>query len=271
MQGHLTAAEANRQLYAQIASDYDAHEECVVDERLRGRLRSALDTALGSIGKTQPAILDACGGSGNASLLLFERGLMPVTLDISPEMLAIFERKAQRRGYQPTIILGDIETFLMEDDHTWDLIVFSSALHHLDRPDRVVLQATRRLNSGGCVITVFDPRKLSMLGRVLRHLDYYLHVALHRRSEFLNKAARRLGIIKGPKHDLDVGVIAERHAITGLDDDALRCQAELEGLRVIIHDRFFEGRFLITRAIYRLARQPTTFSIALQRPMQEPV
>ena len=37
---------------------------------------------------------------GNASLVLHELGVTPVTVDISPEMLNIYRRKAKACGYE---------------------------------------------------------------------------------------------------------------------------------------------------------------------------
>ena len=127
------AAEANREFYASAAQTYDISEDCVVDPRLTDRLRETLGFAASRLKVAgAPRVLDACGGSGNASLMLLQMGMRPITADISPHMLAIYERKARAAGYVPDTIVEEIVEFLGTGRRTWDLIVFSSALHHLD-------------------------------------------------------------------------------------------------------------------------------------------
>lgn len=75
-------------------------------------------------------VLDACGGSGNVSLVLLERGIEPVLVDVSPHLLAIYERKAVERGHRPAFHESTIESFLETDSRTWDIIFFVAALHH---------------------------------------------------------------------------------------------------------------------------------------------
>src|SRR5215208_909316 len=67
----MTAAEANRRFYAVAAPTYNATEECVVHRHLTQRLRAALEDAVARL-PPSPRALDACGGSGNASLILHD-------------------------------------------------------------------------------------------------------------------------------------------------------------------------------------------------------
>ena len=100
------AAEANREFYASAAQTYDISEDCVVDPRLTDRLRETLGFAVSRLKVAgAPRVLDACGGSGNVSLMLLQMGMRPITADISPHMLAIYERKARAAGYVPDRLL----------------------------------------------------------------------------------------------------------------------------------------------------------------------
>lgn len=262
----MTTAEANRRFYAEIADDYDQHEDCVVDERLRASLREVLALARAAIGRPRIEALDACGGSGNASLMLLEAGIRPVTVDVSPEMLALFERKAAAAGHQAQTVVAEIDGYLAAAPERWDLIVFSSALHHLDDPAAVLVQAVGALRPGGCIVSAFDPRVLSRPGRLLRKLDYALHLLVHRPRDAVAVVARRRrrGTAAVPA-DPHVGALAERHAMTGIDDDALVAAAVAAGCRVVAHPRRYGARFAVTRLLYRLMREPTSFSLVLQR------
>lgn len=250
--------EANRRFYAEVAETYDRTEECVTDARLRARLRKALERALREVGPGA-RILDACGGSGNASLMLFELGAAPVTVDVSPEMLAIFERVARRRGYEPRVHIAEIGTFLAEDERAWDLIVFSSALHHLEDYAGALELAARRLAPGGVIVTMFDPVQTGRVGRKVRRLDYVAHVFMKTPRRVPELVRRRLGRRLSAAPAEMAGERAERHALGGIDDVALGETLRRSGLAVLVHERWYEGRFALTRFVYRLLREPSSF------------
>jgi ubiquinone/menaquinone biosynthesis C-methylase UbiE len=260
----LSTAEANRLFYAQVADTYHQTEECVVSARLRRSLREALEHAVAQL-PPAPRVLDACGGSGNVSLPLLELGARPTTVDISPEMLSIYDREARRRGFGPDLCVGEIGDYLRENERTWDMIVFSSALHHLENYEEVIDLALDRLSPGGILLTIFDPTLTGRLGRWLRRFDYLLHVVLRTPSRIPSSVMRRL-FPSAPSVGETIGALAERHALQGVDDLALRQLFEARGLEVLVHDRLHEGRFLITRAASQLLREPSAFRFVVRRP-----
>jgi ubiquinone/menaquinone biosynthesis C-methylase UbiE len=266
----LTVAEANRRLYAQIAERYDSSEDCVVDPRLRERLRDALAQAVALL-SDGARVLDACGGSGNASLMLSEMGLSPLTVDLSPEMLAIYERKARAAGYAPRTEVAEIESFLRTGDEPFDMVVFSSALHHMDDYASVVELALDRLAPGGVLVTMFDPSPAGPVARRFGRIDYVLHVLVHSPRRVPRLVASRLG---RHRHDHvppaaagpEVGALAERHAATGVDDADLVRRIVARGGRVLAHPRYTEARFALTRALLRLFRVKNSFSLIARLP-----
>jgi len=273
--GPMSAAEANRILYANAAETYDRSEECVVDERLRTVLRDALLEALGIVEgiSDSPRILDAGGGSGNASLMLMALGCQPVTVDISPEMLKIFQRKAEAQGHSPQCEVAELLDFFQSDPRSWDMIVFSSVLHHLERPEEVLEVARKRVSPGGVIVTAFDPVEVGAHGRFLRRLDYMLHVMLRTPRRFLGLATARLGLRPAPGPDglsQAVGEMAERHAVDGLDDRAIASAFSEHGWTLVAHGRRFEGRFRVTRAVFRALGRHSSFSLLAQAPTHVP-
>ena len=93
-----------------------------------------IDRVLEATGKqpSQIRALDACGGSGNISLKLLRRGVNVTLADISSELQGIFEKKCAEHGYEPTVVCSEIGRFIASGSEPFDLIVFSSALHHLE-------------------------------------------------------------------------------------------------------------------------------------------
>jgi SAM-dependent methyltransferase len=258
----IDVVEANRRFYSEAAATYDQDEECVVDERNRSRLRMTLKRVL-SLLPRDPDVLDACGGTGNASLLLYELGVHPTTVDISPDMLREYERKAAQLGLRTSTHLAEIDDFLECEPDRWDLIVFSSALHHLEHVERTVDLALRALAPNGVVVAIFEPTALGSLGRTLRRLDYLAHVLLRsprRVPELLGRRLRR-----GDRSETTIGARAEYHALHGIDDSQLRRRLEHQGAEIILHERLFEGRFLLTRLAFWAMRLASSFTLAFRR------
>ncbi|MBD0291106.1 MAG: class I SAM-dependent methyltransferase, partial [Thermoleophilia bacterium] len=245
-----TTVDANRRFYAEAANRYDSTEECVVDPRLRERLRLVLTRALREL-PPEPRALDACGGSGNVSLLLLEHGISPVTVDVSPEMLAIYERKASVRGWATDTRVAEVGDFLAATSERWDLIVFSSALHHLEDYRRTLELSVAHLAPGGILVTIFDPTRVGRLGEKLRRLDYIAHVFVKTPRRVPSLVARRVRGRPRGGDETPVGARAERHALEGVDDLAIRGTFETAGLEILVHGREYEGRFALTRLLFR--------------------
>ncbi len=261
----LSAAEANRRYYALRAADYDRTEECVTQERNRRRLRRVLTLATTSA-RGHERILDACGGSGYASLELGAMGLDAVTVDISPEMLEMYARKASSAGLPAQTKVSEIGSFLAACPEPWDLIVFSSALHHLDDYRAVLLAASEGLAEGGVVATVFDPTAPGRLGRLIRYVDYLLWLAVRQPFTFVHRLRERA--TRRGADAPSVGRLAERHALSGIDDVALAKRLEEQGLEILLHEREFEARFPLVRMALRLLAQPSAFSFVARRPAE---
>jgi SAM-dependent methyltransferase len=263
----VTAAEANRLLYSDLAESYDRTEACVVDPRQQRRLLDALDEALAAVPEPKH-VLDACGGSGNVAALLARRGLLPTVVDVSGEMLGRWEQKAASMGLAPETHVAAIEQFLAADARHWDLIAFSSALHHLEHPAAVLEIAASRLSAGGAIVTIYDPTAATPALRLLRMVDWLGHLLLHHPHEFVavgRRWLRRRRELSAAADAPHIGRLAERHALGGIDDLELRRALEAAGLRIVVHERSYEARLWIVRAALRLLRNPSSFRFLAQR------
>ena len=265
----LGSAEANRLFYEEHAADYDETEFCAIDKMPRDLLRGQLKRGLELAG-TSPSILDAGGGTGNASLLLHEMGHESTLVDASPEMIARYEEKARRAELEPDSEIADLEAFFDSDERRWDLIVFSSVLHHLEHPGEALVGAAGRLRAGGAIVTIFDPLAVDGVGQFMRKLDYGLWIAIHSPSTLARALARRLPHrSRREGTEVNVAAIAERHAMTGLDDGALRARVEAAGLQTFHHDRLYDARYRWIVSASRRLGQATHFSFVFRRPQDE--
>lgn len=274
-------AEANRRYYAESAAQYDATENCVTDERLQRGLEQDLDRALSLIGRPAATLqaLDACGGSGNISLKLLRRGVDVTLVDISPDLQAIFRRKCAAAGFDAKVVSAEVGIFLAETDRTFDLIVFSSALHHIESIEPVLAAAFHRLRPKGLLFTTFDPTLQSRLGFVTRTLQRAEYVAfkLFRQTGDLPHAIRRRmkrlvsGVSPRDKssaalNDSTAGMLAEYHIERGIDDVALVRRLEEIGYEVASHSRYVEARFRLTRRLIAQTGDVTHFKLLLRKP-----
>src|SRR5436190_5082746 len=190
-------AEANRQFYAGIAPLYDGSETCVTDRRIQQNLEADLDRILGILGRQPTPIraLDACGGSGNVALKLLKRGLDVTLVDISPELLELFRNKCAGSHPAPGIVCSEIAAYMLQTSRTFDLIVFSSALHHLEDIEAVLTLAFQCLESGGLLYSIFDPTSRSRLKaatRLLQRLEYFTFKLFCQTGDLPAAAMRRL-------------------------------------------------------------------------------
>jgi ubiquinone/menaquinone biosynthesis C-methylase UbiE len=274
---HSTVAEANRRFYARIANLYDRTESCVADHAAQVALESDLDQVLSHLPSPASSLkaLDACGGSGNVALKLLARGIDVTVADISRELLDILERKAASAGHRPRTHCGEIASFLTSTDAAFDLVVFSSALHHLQDIDRVLSLVFQRLRPGGLLFTLHDPTARAHQGRLtpfLLRAEYFAFKFFKQPGDVpaaaLRKLRRAFGGRSGQSQlsDDNLGVVAEYHIRDGIDDLALVQRLRRVGYQVIRHDRLHGARFAVVQAIVSRVGQPTGFKLLLRKP-----
>lgn len=276
-------AEANRRSYERSASLYDKTETCVVSGRLQSMLQNDLDAILSMIQEDsgrQVRALDACGGSGNAALKLLIRGVDVTLCDISPELIRLFESKCKEKGIaRYTAVCQEIGSFLSSTKLKFDLIVFSSALHHIEDYTSVLKMAASHLNNNGFIYTVFDPIKWKFPTYQIIWVDWLFFAALKYPSELFSAANRKLSRkVRRPKNghvsttenlrstDLDLDTLTEYHVRQGIDDFALVNALEETGLKIVRHDRYSDARHAPFRLLLSMLKQPTNFKLLLSAP-----
>jgi SAM-dependent methyltransferase len=268
MAEELSAPEANRLFYRDLAAEYDSTERCAFSPSDRATLRERLELALRDA-PSNPRVLDAGGGTGNAASLLVEIGITPLVVDISPEMLQVWRRKCAALGQEAQTEVAEIEAFMGEKGETWDLIVFSSVLHHLEDPARVLELASQRLAPRGAILTMFDPSPSNRTLRALRKLDWAMWALLHYPRRAFALVRGRIRRAAGDQStELQVGRRAERHAYEGIDDRRLAALASAKRLEVVSHARTYDARYGLVRLALRLLSQPSAFSLLLRKPPQ---
>lgn len=268
----MSAADANRLFYAEYAERYEEVEECVLDRRAQALLRDVLSKAVAAAPAAPgPGLrtLDACGGTGNASFVLIrDLGVDETTVaDISPEMLARCAARAAALGASIHTIETEIQT-LLETSDPWDLIVFSSALHHLDDYQAAVELAYGCLSPGGVFVTIFDPVAAGKLGWWVRRIDWLLGLLIHAPTELIRIARRRFTHRAPTEEPCDhVGRLAERHALSGIDDRAIIRSLTAKGGELLEYARYAHYRLAVSRWVATRLSRPSAFHLIARRPV----
>ena len=276
---YTNVAEANRCFFSQRAALFEATE--TPRGAHQAKLEADLDRVLEVLGKRPEEIraLDACGGSGNISLMLLRRGIQPILADISPELLEIFRQKCESNSFKPYTVCKEIGAFLAEESGPFDLILFSSALHHLENFRQVLTLAFNRLAPGGVLFTIYDPtprRQLRLITKILLRIEYYIFKIFYQSFDLPKAIGRRLrrtltGSSASNKGNVafnssNVGVLAECHVEQGIDDLDLVVYLREIGFEVVQHDRYAGTRFTWVDRMIRWLGDATHFKLLLRRP-----
>lgn len=214
--------------------------------------------------------VDMCGGAGKAAFVL--RKCAPeaeVTLvDLSDKMLDIARQRMKEDEVGTIeIIQEDVMSFLGKD-RQFDLIVFSSAIHHFKDPVELLKSASERLSDHGVIVTIADPTTLTKSTRY-KFLEFMI-------SKPADKVKKIKQIIRfNKKGSLDVLAatleeydIAEYQTITGIDDIMLRTDLAANNLQPLMHMRYPAGDpFMIKMLTF--INLPWAFSMVLSQGLKK--
>lgn len=164
--------QANIDVHAAEAMIYDALHTEIFNRYEQNRVKAGIRKIVGLVNEKNGATaLDVGCGTGNVALKLAAEGFQVTAIDISPEMLSRLSERVSTAGLkdQVQIVCSDAEDFL-RSSQTWDVVAFSSVLHHLPDYYRVLQLAASTLE-GRVIYIVHEPlscRRVSLLSRALR-------------------------------------------------------------------------------------------------------
>ena len=264
---------ANQEFYRQIAGKYDDYEACASDIFFQQTIEKDLDlieTRLRRPGRNVRC-LDCGGGTGNLTLKMLRCGWNVTVVDVSADMLKILEQKTKALR-DVRFICDSVESFLATDEENFEVIAFSSVLHHLYSPVDVVKMAARRVVEGGFFYSIFDP----VIPRSRFHaawfsaLDTLIAKLQHDRRDLLPGIARRSRKFfaqEDKEHGREIvsaGDLAEYHARHGLDDQAIEAALTNAGFSVE-RRRYPAGRSAAMRWVNARLQALPNFSILAQK------
>ena len=270
---------ANVEFYRQIADKYESYEFYLFDKVLQKSLEDDLDkigSYFASLGRV-PSCLECGGGTGNLTLKMCARGWDVTVVDISEHMLDLLKEKALTKGYLPALVSSPIERFLEATDESFDLVAFSSVLHHLYSYPSVVEQAASHVRLGGLFYSNWDPTipRNRFWARAIDSVDIAAAKFMRDLRDVLPGIWRRTRKLFR-RHDSQfsrpvvwAGDLAEYHAKTGVDDAQILRLLQLSGFSIVEHQRFPTGRTTFGRFMNERLRLLESFKIIARRNGEE--
>jgi ubiquinone/menaquinone biosynthesis C-methylase UbiE len=266
---------ANQEFYRRIANKYDRYESCVFDPCLQDILEKDLNAIHSMFASLQraPHCLDCGGGTGNVTLKMLARGWRVTVVDVSAEMLAVLEEKARAGGHSPRLVQASIEWFLDRTQEVYDLVTFSSVLHHVYSYMSVVERAIERLRPGGIFYSNYDPvvPKNPFWSRTFDSLCIAAAKLLLDPADLLPGVLRRFRKLfsrNDPAFGRAVvspGDLAEFHVRTGVDDEQILQLLRSKGLSVTVHQRFATARIRAVQWLNERLQLSESFKIIARR------
>ena len=263
--------EANKKVYNENAKTYD---EIVITQDSNKRLRKVIENVLTIFYHNENIsedflALDACGGTGNASFIINDMEYDVELVDLSSAMIDNFKNYCNKKGINIKSYNVEINQYLENSDKKYDLIVFSSALHHLRYPDKVLINAAKCLKPGGIILTIADPtiniQKFTF--KLLSFIDRGINLSIKQPSELIRRIKKKIFIESNNNQNKKEKVIddwvAEFHAQDGIDDLALKKKLVDKNLFVLWHKRYTGGYNNLFQVIYKVFEIDTSFSMII--------
>ncbi len=193
--------------------------------------------------------VDMCGGAGKAAFVLknCDPRCQVTLVDCSDKMLDIARQRIDKQGIQDVeVVLGDAFAFL-EQEEEYDLIIFSSAVHHFKDPVNLLQSAARHLSEHGLIVTIADPTTLTK-SRRYKFFEFLLSNGDIKKRKLKRMLASCLPIANQATveagEDFD---LAEYQTYTGIDDHKLAQELKEVGLYTLVHMRYPAGEPFMTK------------------------
>jgi len=201
------------------------------------------------------------------------RGWDVTVADISEHMLGLLKEKALTKGYSPRLVPSPIERFLEATDESFDLVAFSSVLHHLYSYPSVVEHAASHVRLGGLFYSNWDPTipRNRFWTRAFDSVDIAAAKFMRDLRDVLPGIWRRTRKLFR-RHDSQfsrpvvwAGDLAEFHAKSGVDDAQILRLLQVSGFSIVEHQRFPTGRTTVGRFVNERLRLLESFKIIARR------
>ncbi len=169
--------EANSDSFRYQATIYD-QREVTLGRQAQRRIAEQISQITRRLPDSGKTMLDCGAGTGALGMHFLGAGFDVTALDLSPEMLAVFQSKAARSGYADRLAIkaGEIMSLLQATNKQYTVVGCCAFLHHVPDYLLVVDAMCRKVVPGGHLYLAWDPtvRPTSRVYRSLVQADLAL-------------------------------------------------------------------------------------------------
>lgn len=240
-----TIRRSNIEVHRVEASVYDAiHPEIFGAFEQRKIVRDLTLIAAALSHRTVVRVLDIGCGTGNLTLKYLQYGYSVRAVDISPEMIKILRSKVNPALLDRVeMIVCDAEDIVANERTygSWDVVSFSSVLHHLPNYQFVLDHALRQLRPGGILYICHEPLRNTCANGELassalcRMLDGADNLYIYARKLFVY--LKEFLHLKRPVRRIDYSW-SDYHIRTGICAEEVLRDLELVGARRLLYETY---------------------------------
>lgn len=244
----------NIKVHKKEATIYDTIHSEIFNFYEQKRVIQDIDFITKQLNKRNPYVLDIGCGTGNLSLKFLEKGFRVTGVDISKQMLDMLRGKNQSDSLE--LIESDVDAFISNETKKYDVISFSSVLHHLPSYMETIKNTVNLLNKGAFIYIIHEPlprSEQSLIWRIISTIDSLLFY------RFILK-------IKGIKMPKISYVYSDYHAEKGLSFDKIVEYLISEGYEILKFEKYNARKISIFSALEnKLNPNKQCFKLILKR------
>lgn len=232
------------------------------------------DVVLGTImdvlkKKSEPVrAVDMCGGAGKAAFVIrrLNPGAQVILVDLAEKMLEIARRHMAFQNISDIEIIEANAFSFLEEDREFDLIVFSSAVHHFRNPVKLLYAAAQKLSDHGFIVTMADPTtmikttRFNVFNFLITNWDSKKIMVRQSWEKHIN--LRNSEVAASSEGDFDV---AEFQTYLGIDDLKLKQDLAVVGVKPLVHMHYPAGGSTLITRIMGMIGMRWAYSMVLYR------
>ncbi len=240
-----TIRRSNIEVHNREAAVYDSIHPEIFGSFEQSKIIKDLDL-IASILPTHSGVrvLDIGCGTGNLTLKYLKRGYRVKAVDISPAMISVLQSKIDRTDLSSIeLVVGDAEDVIGDTQTygTWQMISFSSVLHHLSDYRILVVHALRQLCPGGilyiCHEPLQKPRRESGVAswlacKILNSIDT-LYIYTRKLVVYIKQSLRDRKLFKRIDYSW-----SDYHSSLGIDAQEILRRLECAGARTLLYETY---------------------------------
>jgi len=224
---------SNKELHDIEARYYDLLHPEIWNKYEQWQINRDINKISDLVKQSKANVLDVGCGTGNLTIKFIELGYKVTALDISENMLKILDDKiSSSLKDNVNFVCEDIDNYLLATDKMYDVICFSSVLHHLGNYFYTLDHAISRLKDGGIIYIVHEPLAMhtNLVQNYVKRSLSFIDGHLYRRY-----LAKRSKYLKLPNLDY---TISDIHSKDGLKVQQISTFLNDKGMEIIFRKQY---------------------------------